>query len=238
MKITSEMIDVALAETPFIPNDGNRVWMKSALTAALSSCLGDPNRDDPGKENGGADPVGYVTAGDLTVLRHGASCVDLFRKPVDGFPSSAVYAHPPVQPSVGVPVKVKLLEWNPLEAMTPFGKYRVSMSPMANGFYGAWFIGNRVGEFGSRDEAKAAAQQDYQERVLSALSTVAAQDDLERMRRALEPFAEEAACYDPDEGDGDEPLWATPVTLTIRDLRNARAALSRDASRDEERNAQ
>lgn len=49
--------------------------------------------------------------------------------------------------------------------------------------------------------------------------------ELEEARRALEPFAEEAACYDPDDGDGDSVVWATPVYFKIRDLRHARAAI-------------
>lgn len=36
-EITKEAIDTALSETPFIPNDGNRAWMKAAITAALST---------------------------------------------------------------------------------------------------------------------------------------------------------------------------------------------------------
>jgi len=41
--------------------------------------------------------------------------------------------------------------------------------------------------------------------------------------RVIEPFAEEAACYDPDSGDGDDILWATPAYFKIRHLRAARA---------------
>jgi hypothetical protein len=40
---------------------------------------------------------------------------------------------------------------------------------------------------------------------------------------ALKPFADEADRYEPDEGDGDHPAWDT--TITIGDLRRARAAL-------------
>ena len=39
----------------------------------------------------------------------------------------------------------------------------------------------------------------------------------------IEPFAAEAACYDPDSGDGDDILWATPAYFKIRHLRAARA---------------
>lgn len=48
---------------------------------------------------------------------------------------------------------------------------------------------------------------------------------VEGMRVALKPFAEEAVCYDPDDGDNDQSPWATPVYFKIRDLRRARAAL-------------
>ncbi|MBB3411283.1 hypothetical protein FHT87_005236 [Rhizobium sp. BK316] len=57
-----------------------------------------------------------------------------------------------------------------------------------------------------------------------------AADEIERLRKALEPFADEAACYDPDNGDGDDTVWATPAYFKIRDLRRARAAL--DAVKD------
>lgn len=48
-------------------------------------------------------------------------------------------------------------------------------------------------------------------------------DALQAAREALRPFAEEADRYEPDEGDGDHPAWDT--TVTIGDLRRARAAL-------------
>lgn len=44
----------------------------------------------------------------------------------------------------------------------------------------------------------------------------------------LKPFAEEAACYDPDTGDGDDSVWATPAYFKIRDLRRARALLTKE----------
>lgn len=44
------------------------------------------------------------------------------------------------------------------------------------------------------------------------------------LEKALEPFAREADCYDPDDGDGDQIPWGTPVYFKIRDLRRARLA--------------
>lgn len=57
---------------------------------------------------------------------------------------------------------------------------------------------------------------------------------VERLTKALEPFAKEAGCYDPDTGDGDDTVWATPVYFKIRDLREARNALSSSQSTSRE----
>lgn len=46
---------------------------------------------------------------------------------------------------------------------------------------------------------------------------------IEQLAKALEPFAEAAPSYDPDEGDGKNPAWAHD--FTIGSLRRARAAL-------------
>lgn len=46
----------------------------------------------------------------------------------------------------------------------------------------------------------------------------------DRLREALDPFAEAAASYDPDEGDGGNVAWSHD--FTIASLRRARAALS------------
>lgn len=45
------------------------------------------------------------------------------------------------------------------------------------------------------------------------------------LEEALKPFAEEAGCYDPDTGDDDDSVWATPAYFKIRDLRRARALI-------------
>jgi len=50
-----------------------------------------------------------------------------------------------------------------------------------------------------------------------------AQEELATMREALEPFAEAAASYDPEEGDDAQAAWAHD--FTIGSLRRARRAL-------------
>lgn len=50
-----------------------------------------------------------------------------------------------------------------------------------------------------------------------------AADEIEKLRAALRPFAEAARKYDPDEGDGDLPVWDWSPTTGM--LRKARAAL-------------
>lgn len=47
-----------------------------------------------------------------------------------------------------------------------------------------------------------------------------------RLREALEPFAEAAESYDPDEEDGAGAAWAHD--FTIASLRRARSALSKE----------
>ena len=49
-------------------------------------------------------------------------------------------------------------------------------------------------------------------------------DIIEVAARALEPFAEQASRYDPDEDDGDQMAWDSRFTVTH--LRNAREALA------------
>lgn len=50
----------------------------------------------------------------------------------------------------------------------------------------------------------------------------------ERAEAALKPFAEEAKRYDPDDGDGEEWLWAaSDGHLRIKHLREARDAIAR-----------
>lgn len=51
----------------------------------------------------------------------------------------------------------------------------------------------------------------------------------DELLKVLAPFAAEAPCYDPDTGDGDDSVWATPINFKIRDLRRART-LSGDKS--------
>ncbi len=48
----------------------------------------------------------------------------------------------------------------------------------------------------------------------------------DEMAKALEPFAEEADCYDPDDGDNDATPWAVPSRFKIRDLRTARSKVA------------
>ncbi|NNH59504.1 hypothetical protein HLI01_22475 [Rhizobium laguerreae] len=54
----------------------------------------------------------------------------------------------------------------------------------------------------------------------------AAESRCEELVKALEPFADEAGCYDPDTGDGDDTCWAAPAYFKIRDLRRARDVIS------------
>lgn len=52
------------------------------------------------------------------------------------------------------------------------------------------------------------------------------EERLEKAAEALEPFSNEARCYDPDEGDDQQTAWARPRHLKIGDFRRARTALS------------
>lgn len=45
------------------------------------------------------------------------------------------------------------------------------------------------------------------------------------LETGMTPFADEAACYDPDTGDNDDSVWATPAYFKIRDLRRARTLI-------------
>lgn len=106
--------------------------------------------------------------------------------------------------------------------------------------------------------AQAAAQADYEPRILSALTDEAraalspqmaeacestykcwreralkAEAENERLRgrvlraeAALQPFADAAASYDPDEGDGAQVAWAHDFSIGA--LRQARAALAQE----------
>lgn len=67
-------------------------------------------------------------------------------------------------------VAVKALEWNPFEAHTPIGRYRVADHPGTDGLFSCNLDGNRVGRFASVAEAKAAAQADFDTRIRSCLS--------------------------------------------------------------------
>lgn len=52
----------------------------------------------------------------------------------------------------------------------------------------------------------------------------AAEKRCEELEAAMKPFADEAGCYDPDEGDDNYVAWGSD--FTIGSLRNARALLS------------
>jgi hypothetical protein len=56
--------------------------------------------------------------------------------------------------------------------------------------------------------------------------------ELAKAREALEPFAEAAASYDPDEGDSKDVAWSHD--FTIGSLRRARTALTSGAPKGEE----
>jgi hypothetical protein len=57
----------------------------------------------------------------------------------------------------------------------------------------------------------------------AATEIAALRRELEEAREALEPFAEAAHSYDPNEGDGDDIAWSHD--FTIGSLRRARAAI-------------
>lgn len=55
------------------------------------------------------------------------------------------------------------------------------------------------------------------------------QAEVEALKGALKPFADEADRYDPPENDDDQPLWdVRGSALCLRDLRAARAATARE----------
>lgn len=83
-----------------------------------------------------------------------------------------LYTHPaPAQPVV----KVKALEWNPFRAETPFGSYRIEDQRGAadlrgrEPFYLTGARGLTPSHHSSLKAARAAAQADYERRILSAL---------------------------------------------------------------------
>ena len=144
------------------------------LEAALSRPI------DPKAE---AEPIGYVTAIELTQLRLGASCVDLFGKVVPkGTEMVPVYASPSIVAPVGV--KPKPLEWEECtqarseadphrevvgyEAASPAGIF-YGIRIEYDGFH-ASSENDHLGRFDDLDAAKAAAQSDHDERILSALT--------------------------------------------------------------------
>jgi hypothetical protein len=70
---------------------------------------------------------------------------------------------------------------------------------------------------------------DYQEllRKAEAMKREMAEKDerIAALETGMTPFADEAACYDPDTGDNDDSVWATPAYFKIRDLRRARTLI-------------
>ena len=62
------------------------------------------------------------------------------------------------------------------------------------------------------------------ERLSAALTAAKAEN--EALREALKPFADEAKRYDPPEGEGGDPAWAS--SFNIGQLRAARNALGGD----------
>lgn len=77
----------------------------------------------------------------------------------------------------------------------------------------------------------AACSPDRMREVLAAAREAEAlKREIAELREALLPFADEAGCYDPDNGDGDDSLWVTPNYFKIRDLRRARALLSKESA--------
>lgn len=72
-------------------------------------------------------------------------------------------------------IAVKPLEWRDNEAQSPVGHYRVQRlddkwEPLRNGYYMLPKHGGVVKAFDTFDQAKAAAQADYESRILSALT--------------------------------------------------------------------
>ena len=192
----------------------------------------------------------------------------------------AVFKAISASPSIVAPVGVKPLEWR--EAKTEDGREqwhssdRETITVMGEA-YGKteryWLFHAKKG-FATLEAAKSAAQSDYEARILSALSTdAAAQDDLERMRKALEDAEETLRLVEhpkfPDPQYHEQvkalgrqigfgalmstasaawrevlaekgyPLGGEFVSgpchgTVVSTLATMRAALSRDASRDEE----
>jgi hypothetical protein len=66
------------------------------------------------------------------------------------------------------PIRVKPLEWNPFEAETPFG-YRYSIYEEGGMDRQCWAVNLVDGRFDSIQEARAAAQADFESRIMSAL---------------------------------------------------------------------
>lgn len=73
-------------------------------------------------------------------------------------------------------VRVKPLEWDGCEARSAAGSYRVQRlddkwEPLHEGYYMLPRVHGMVKAFDTKELAKAAAQADYEQRILSALTT-------------------------------------------------------------------
>ena len=133
----------------------------------------------------GGEPVGFASAGGIDNLRLGFSATIVAPAVADEQFNRPLFAHP--ASSTGEGVKVKALEWIELtspredgpaeptgefEALCVFGNYSVSIDAdedMTASPYVVWSPEDNLGHFSSADEAKAAAQADYQARIRSAL---------------------------------------------------------------------
>lgn len=87
---------------------------------------------------------------------------------------------------------VKALEWRKLSfpiqsegARTAFGDYRVGPTNDDRGWYALPEWKSHIGPFASCDEAKAAAQADFNQRILSALTRPSSPEVTDEMGRAL-----------------------------------------------------
>lgn len=160
----------------------------------------------------------------------------------------AAIAAPPPPAAVQEPVDVKALEWEICGTKSsyhggPYDKawswsakgaglfYQIITQPEADKPYLLLLFKN----YATLDEAKAAAQADYEQRIRSALSSsqsdpapeiAALREENERLRKALEPFAWIAKIIDNCGYEDAEFVSDDDVSFQAGDFRRARAAVA------------
>lgn len=166
-----------------------REYIKGVLDAAPQP----PASAVTQEQNGYSTHVGYSRENDTWFVRvYGCKTEEDARRLKERLASVAT--QPPAPARAGkvepVAVSVKPLEWDPYRARTPMCDYRVSDEPYhgltGNRYFGAFFGAKLIAECTSIQDAKAAAQADYERRVLSCITTAPAQpDDFERGTEAM-----------------------------------------------------